>query len=369
MDSIVSSLRLLVNQLSGAAAQAASSDAMDARRGTGDWGMVAELADHYFLTPALWKSLDESPSRDSPPEDVAGYLEQVYTLNGERNLALLGQLEEIVFGLNARGIEPVLLKGASHLVTDVYPDPACRMMGDLDILVGPGEINEALDVLGELRYDVKPQDRARFDEHHHVAPRVREDRLAPVELHRGLILHEVAHLLPTEIAVRNTEGVASNGWSAKILNPTYRMLHNMLHSGIVNRYYEESELDLNSLYEMHRMVRRYGERIDWEEITATFNGHQIKGVLDGYLHAMKKLFRAAPQGIRVGIGAHSFFLRALARVRWRGYDRFERGLCNLSPGKIRARYGLSSDDGPVAINLKRVQWVAEKLRERRAGPA
>lgn len=369
MDSIVSSLRLLVHQLSRQGADCPAPRPRGAAGGREDWGMVVELADHYFLSPALWKALADAPPRSPLPEDMAAYLEQIYTLNRERNQGLLGQLEEIVYGLNARGIEPVLLKGAGHLVTDVYPDPACRMMGDLDILVGPGEIGGALDVLDELGYGVKPQDGTRFDDHHHVAPRVREDRLAPVELHRGLILREVAHLLPTEVAIRNTEAVASNGWSARILNPTYRMIHNMLHSGIVNRYYEESELDLNALYEMHCMVWRYGGHIDWDEIAATFNGHQIKGVLDGYLHALRKLFGDAPEGIRVGIGAHSFFLRALARVRWRGYDRFEQRLYSLSPRRIRARYGLSREHGPVAINLKRVQLVAEKLRERRAGSA
>jgi len=368
MDSIVSSLRLLVRQLASDGGQGPGHRARGGG-GRADWGMVVELADHYFLSPALWKSLNQVPPNFAVPEDIAAYLGQVYRLNSERNQGLLGQLEELVFGLNAQGIEPVLLKGASHLVTDVYPDPACRMMGDLDLLVGPGEIDRALEVLEELNYGVKPQDRTRFDDHHHVAPRIREDRLAPVELHRGLILHEVAHLLPTEVAIRNTEAVASNGWSARILSPTYRMIHNMLHSGIVNRYYEESELDLNALYEMYRMMRRYGERIDWAEIAATFAGHQIKGVLDGYLHALKNLFGAAPEGARVGIGAHSFFLRALARVRWRGYDRFEQRLSNLSPRRIRARYGLTADHGPVAINLKRVQLVAEKLRERRAGSA
>lgn len=359
MDSIVSSLRFLAGQLAGTLEDTAGGVHLHEGVAPGDWDTVVELADYHALTPALWEALDDSPLKESIPDGIDVYLGQIHGLSRDRNQALLGQLEELIFGLNARGIEPVLLKGAGHLVTDVYPSTASRMMADLDILIGSAEVDRALDVLDELRYRARNHNPTGLDDHHHVAPRVREDRLAPVELHRGLIAREAAHLLPTEIAMRNTEAVALNGWSAYILSPTYRMIHNMLHSGVVNRYYEQSELDLNSLYEMHRMVRRYGNRIDWSEITATFTGHQIKGVLDGYLHALNKLFGSLPYGVRPGIGAHSFFLCALARLRWRGYDRLERRLSGLTQGPVRIRHGWFSTEGAAEADLKRVRFIAE----------
>lgn len=358
MSNVSESLRWLVDRLGAGR----GGDAAGAGDSGLNWVTLIELSDHYSLTPALWGALQASGQGTAMPSECSDYVASVHRLNLTRNSALRAQLDEVVSALNARGIEPVLLKGATHLVTDVYADKAGRVMGDLDLFVDRSEQVQALAALDDLGYNLKPEDRDRFDAHHHAAPRYHEDRLAPVEVHTGLIENEFAHLLPPEVARPNTEAVASNGWSARLLNPAYRIIHNVLHSAIVNGFYDQSELDLQSLYEIHRMVQRYTGEIDWREVVTTFESYRIKPVLEAYVHAANRLYGTDVPFVRGGVGAHSYYLRALARVRWRKYDRIEEALYSLSSRRIRDRYRLSAGARPFTLNLKRAQYLMERVR-------
>ena len=57
------------------------------------------------------------------------------------------KLDEVKDALNAIGIEPVLLKGAAHLVGGVYPAPSLRVVGDLDVLVPEERVKTAAETL------------------------------------------------------------------------------------------------------------------------------------------------------------------------------------------------------------------------------
>ena len=95
-----------------------------------DWDQTIAVAAREEIIPALHNRL-------SGPPEVSDFLEAIRELNGDRNRQLLRETETLAAILNQAGIEPVLLKGAAYLTTEVYADPASRLLQDIDLLVSP----------------------------------------------------------------------------------------------------------------------------------------------------------------------------------------------------------------------------------------
>jgi len=71
------------------------------------------------------------------PEAVGAALQQSYWTAAEDNFVALQELGAVLGELARDAIEVVVLPGAALL--PLYPDPGCRPMDDIDVLVGPGE--------------------------------------------------------------------------------------------------------------------------------------------------------------------------------------------------------------------------------------
>src|SRR6516165_8516925 len=80
-----------------------------------DWMSVIGLANQTLTTPALIDLVDQHAS--VMPDDVCAYIRDIYRRNSIRNDRLAIQLEEAVAVMNARGVTPVLIKGAATLAT------------------------------------------------------------------------------------------------------------------------------------------------------------------------------------------------------------------------------------------------------------
>ncbi len=84
------------------------------------------------------------------PEDIARMWGAEYRDYAGRNFVALHQLREVLAFLAESGIEATVLPGAPLLA--LYPDPGCRPMDDIDLLVCAGEMEEAGRVLAQLGY-------------------------------------------------------------------------------------------------------------------------------------------------------------------------------------------------------------------------
>src|SRR5262249_59286270 len=83
--------------------------------------------------------------------------------------------------LNGIDVVPVFLKGAAHLVSGLYADPAQRVMVDLDVLVRPDRLSDCVACLQANGYKLLTD--ADFSGHHHHPPLGRSGTIASVQLH------------------------------------------------------------------------------------------------------------------------------------------------------------------------------------------
>lgn len=153
-----------------------------------DWEVLYRLLLRERAAAAL-HPITERLRIDLPPEWDDRF-RALGAVSGFRQRRLLVRLEEIVGQLYERGISVCLLKGAALALTE-YREPLQRSMADLDLLVEPGRLSEAWQVLREAGWewdrDSYPGDL--YDARPHLPPLEDPDRRGQfVELHHALFI-------------------------------------------------------------------------------------------------------------------------------------------------------------------------------------
>jgi hypothetical protein len=115
-----------------------------ARRACGSWDRLADIYNEERLAPLLAYRLraDDFPAAEEFKGKLRPRVPDVLAGNLVRR-KLYEELREI---LAAAGIPALAIKGVD-LAFSVYPNPACRPMTDIDVLVAPDDYGAAGDVL------------------------------------------------------------------------------------------------------------------------------------------------------------------------------------------------------------------------------
>lgn len=302
------------------------------------WETIVEYANNHLLTPALWVALRDAGFSSQLPADLAGYLEELHGLSIERNNQLRQQLLQAVRHLNKAGIRPVLLKGAAHLVCSIYPDPGVRVMSDIDLLVEPEQVTPAYELLMQLGY--QPDDSCLHDypdEHHHCPPLFRPGDYASIEIHRRL-MDSYEDLLAAPEALESARCIEYEDASMRLLSPTHRVLHNLVHSQLVDGHYVSGVTPMRSLSEVALESRQAPP--DWALIVNRMTAGSCLEVLQAYLYEAHELFAMPwPAGQTASIGARLYSLRCRRQLAWPWFDIWGLRIGRFSSANMRKLYG------------------------------
>jgi hypothetical protein len=264
-----------------------------------NWGEVFTIADKHYVLPLLYFMLVKKDLLDKLPDNLQELLFTVYELNGQRNNKLKQQTLEIVKQLNSIEVIPVLLKGATALFSNLYPNPACRLMGDLDILVPADRIEECVLVLKEDGY-LAMEKELEYRKHHHWVPLSRPGRIGAVELHREIAAAPVTQLLNANTICEKAILMQCKGTQFQLCSNTHLAIHNILHhqlAGIINMYNRRS-FSLYQVYDLVQLMQLPANSIAWDELINHFKQHGYSKETTLYFIMINKLFhQPLPTGI------------------------------------------------------------------------
>jgi hypothetical protein len=117
---------------------------------TAGWRQLAAAAHAHQLAPLLhWQLRRLLPA--GAPTPVAESLRQAYMSSALAAMLRERTLRAVLGALNGTGVVPALSKGVA-LAYFVYPEPACRPMGDIDLWVSTAEMPAAQAALADLGY-------------------------------------------------------------------------------------------------------------------------------------------------------------------------------------------------------------------------
>ncbi|MGC2186476.1 MAG: nucleotidyltransferase family protein [Terriglobales bacterium] len=117
------------------------------------WPVIMQRARSHQVYPLVYRNLSDL-GLSGVPEAVQSGLRSLSLANALRNQLLAEELARVLSLLGDAGIPVIPLKGVP-LALALFGDPASRVCGDIDILVSPGDVKRALDLILASGYDAE----------------------------------------------------------------------------------------------------------------------------------------------------------------------------------------------------------------------
>ena len=135
------------------------------------------------------------------------------------------------------------------------------------------------------------------------------------------------HIFPTKSAWDNTINIElKEGVEAQVLNPTYRLLHSILHSCIVDSNHRLGLVEIRQLHELARTQLIYGDQLDWDRLLVIARKNNIGGILSANLKEAEYFLNVPilkqPSQINP-IAANFHIFRVCAKLRYAWFDYFD----------------------------------------------
>ena len=214
------------------------------------------------LAPLIWHACNSAVTL--PPELSLPLQQAYYSAAGDAELHRR-ELAQILHQFNSRQIQAIVFKGAA-LAYSVYPDPACRTMGDIDFWVEGEDIERARSALSEMGYksfrklDRPPALMAMFQGE--IGLRHSQPEYGLVELHWGIFpgewLRRAARI--NDLAAIHARVVVTEltGETAFVLSPEDAILQSAMHTAV---NHQMSMSPLRGLMDIVLLARH--NNIDW----------------------------------------------------------------------------------------------------------
>ena len=223
------------------------------------WEQFVFIASDYLVLTTCYCRLKQKNLIDFIPEDLKLYLEEITTINRNRNLTLLKEIKSIATLFNDHKINYVFLKGAAFLLKDHFEDPGERMLGDIDILVDESQIETSYQLLLNHNYKGTTQGiSAKYFDHKHL-PRLQSDsKLAAVEIHNKLVINSYNDVLNVKDILNTKESVQH----VYVPSNKHLLFHSILNFQANDSGFTYSKISFRSIYDLLILNNKYSYNFD-----------------------------------------------------------------------------------------------------------
>lgn len=325
------------------------------------WSTIVALAEHHMLAGALGQALADEGTTVSPPAHIAERLRAANVTGAARSALMTHQLNQVLGGLNAAGIEPVLLKGGAALAEEqAGRRPARhRFMNDLDMLVSRHALEDSVVALQGIGYRLLPHPVERRAVEPHDLPMVRAGTLGPVELHVELGGFATVSVLPATVALESSVGRVVDGLRYRVLGPTERLVHHVLHAQVHDLNHRVLGLPVRQLWFFCLEVQAEPDA-DWSAVARRLAGGGHRTALACYVDLARTLFGLTAQADLAGgwPRARAAAVLRMAAIGWPA-DAVRNLLYAFSRENMEHRYG---EGGPVHRGWARARHAAALIK-------
>ncbi|WP_299098969.1 nucleotidyltransferase family protein [uncultured Winogradskyella sp.] len=160
-----------------------------------NWDSIVIEGSKYLVLTTIYCRLKSRELLHLLPEDLVNYLQEISSINRNRNASILKQVHFISKVLKEHNIDHVFLKGTALLVSGKYEDIAERMIGDIDILVDNSQTEQAFNLLKSKGYSKTFGYAYEKKDFRHLDRLISENELAAIEIHSNLLNKNDRHLI------------------------------------------------------------------------------------------------------------------------------------------------------------------------------
>jgi hypothetical protein len=253
-QSLLQTLQLIVDILSNASSPAVLIPKLNTE--TVDWEEIVKVASNHLVLPAIYCRLQQQSLLAYIPEDLNLYLEELTSLNRDRNKTLLIEAQLISKLFESHKIDHVFIKGIALIAGNYFEDQGERMIGDIDILVASKDLDRAFGLLVGKGYSQFITFNYVVKNYRHLPRQVSKTRLGAIELHDQLLKHRYQKLIDKDALLMSKTMV--NGIA--IPNSEFLIWNTILAHQINDKSYYYNNLKIKGLYDL--IVMRLDEKRD-----------------------------------------------------------------------------------------------------------
>jgi len=282
------------------------------------WEQFVQVGSSHLVLPALYVKLKGADLLPHLPKELVAHLEEIHSMNLERNKNFLQQVHWLVALLQKEGIHPVLLKGAGALLDKLYLDPAERVISDIDCLVSEKNFYKAVELLKAEGYRSPPFHPASLPMMHHYPSLFKPNEPAAIEIHRYPVGRRQLKYL--DMDTLNAQLFQSrNPHPPLILNGHKQILINVIHSQLKDKGQYYANIPLRNIYEFYRLSVKH------DLSNMEIHHPRLKRVFNNYMAVGAKLFSPAFQfPLKKSPGAKFFMVRFELNKSSRFYARWSK---------------------------------------------
>lgn len=221
-----------------------------------DWSQFVTLCNNHLILPVIYIKFKRHDLISHLPVELSEFLIEIYDLNVSRNKEILRQISAVTSLMNQNNIYPLFVKGAAHILDNLYSDIGERILADIDFLVPEKDYIPAVRVLendGYFTFDGNPN---YFDpeiEKHY--PRLSKHGFsAIIEIHR-LLTDVPLKWFDAGTVIQQKKKVSSvNG--CFVPSDEHKIIHNFVHTQITHGGHSYCTISLRDLYDLHLISQR-----------------------------------------------------------------------------------------------------------------
>jgi hypothetical protein len=226
------------------------------------WATLLKIAANQRVRGYLYQHIQRRGDLARLKPEWQETLRHAYQKTTARNLVIYHYFGQIVDRLAAASIPLIVLKGA-YLAANVYATQGEREMGDIDLLVSPSHLSNAVAVLLDLGYrplgvysETLSEDSKHLDRFVHTGH--------AVELHHRL--SNPRRPLPIDVAEIWERAVAATiaVHPVQILSPEDQLLHLCIHGALQH----QMDLDMRFLLDVSVFIDHAAAQLDWPVLVA-----------------------------------------------------------------------------------------------------
>lgn len=248
------------------------------------WPWLLSFASATDTTGLMAFALQNGGS--SPPREIQEEFARLFQAEQRRGAYFFVEAQRIHDALAGDGVEAVFLKGLP-LARTVYEHPACRSSRDLDLLVGPAQLERTLARLTGLGYAfVDPPAVQEAHRRHHFHLAMGGSGRPRLEVHWGLTRPDDPYRLEAEVVAADAAPQEAVG-GLRCPHPDAQVLHaavSLLRCGFTQ---------LKRIIDLDRLVRSGAGPIRWPRIIALARERGLEPALRLLLE-LSELFFGTP---------------------------------------------------------------------------
>lgn len=247
------------------------------------WELFVSTCSNHLITPTIFLTFKKHDILRHLPQSLMEYLAEVTQLNAARNEKIITQIGEITDALRAYRIYPIFLKGSAHLIDQLYPEIAYRMLGDIDFLVREQDYLRSVQILSDIGYQCRCQIYGDPMNLKHYPRMWKEHGAADIEIHRIPVSEKYAKWLNYQIIASEMYSPIGNP-DCFVLSDKHKVILNFIHSQLGHSGKTMGIVSYRDIYDLHLIMQRHGKPLSGVDSEFAGSAGSYFQIADHLLH-------------------------------------------------------------------------------------